>query len=472
MSFRPRAPRRRAALAPLLVPLALVAAAEARATEGPPDAKVAALEAELGRTRAELDGTKQALAATQDALALLAKRVDAMQGGAAAPGTAPPPAPGGATARLAPVNVDNPAVSFVVDVQGRSNTKGGEGAGFALGSGELFLSAPIDPFLRGYAALNGSSEEGFDIEEAALVTTALPWNFTVKGGRFFADVGRLSHWHDEALPFVDRPPSLERLVGGESGAEGLEVSWLAPFEPYLHVTAGLYNAIGSERREDIAAFFRGKRSFSELTYLVRPSTYLDLTDALNVEVGGSLALVPQDSRRQLYGVDVTLRHQPGSGGFYQGAVLGAEWLWNHERFDDERPVVDDAGALVFEDPDDPASLNAFEPAIRRFRRTGGYAYAEAFFGRRFSAGVRFDLSQALRSDPIDTSVRYDGFAALPGSARDEETMYSAFLTWMPSEFHRLRLQGDQIVRRGDDDQRVTLQWTAFLGSHSHGFNVR
>jgi hypothetical protein len=370
------------------------------------------------------------------------------------------------------VNADNPAVSFVVDVKGRSNTHGGEGAGFALGSGELFLSAPIDPFLRGYASIHGSTEEGFDIEEAALVTTSLPWNLRVKGGRFFADVGRLSHWHEEALPFVDRPPSLDRLIGGESGAEGVEVSWLAPFGPYLEVTGGLYNSIGSERREDGMDLFFGKRSFSELTYLVRPSTYVDVTDTLNVEVGGTFAAVPQDERRLLYGVDVTLRHQPGTSGFYQGTTIGAEWLWNDEKFRVEQAQVDESGVLLFETPDDPSSPNLFETTDRRFRRNGGYAYVESFFARRFSGGLRFDFSQALRDDPLDTSVRYADASELPSSRDGSETLYSAFLTWKPSEFQRLRLQGDQVVRPGRNDQRITLQWTAFLGSHAHGFDVR
>jgi outer membrane receptor protein involved in Fe transport len=96
-------------------------------------------------------------------------------------------------------------------------------------------------------------------------------------------------------------------------------------------------------------------------------------------------------------------------------------------------------------------------------------YFESFFGRRFSAGLRFDYSEAP-ADIVNTSVLY----LAPLSANpDQIRTYSLFVTWMPSEFHRLRLQLDQVVARDQpDDQRITLQWTAFLGSHSHGFTTR
>ena len=305
------------------------------------------------------------------------------------------------------------------------------------------MSAPIDPFLRGWATLNGSSEEGFDIEEAAVVTTSLPYNLTVKGGRFFADVGRLPHWHDEALPFTDRPPSIDRLIGGEAQAEGLEATWLAPTEHYISVTTGIYNTIGAERNAELRdAGFEGDRSFNELTWLVHPATYFDLSDTLNLELGGTFATVSQHGTRYLYGLDATLRHQPGTSGFYQGFTLGTEWYWNNERFEDVEVGTDpDSGEAIF--------------GSRRFDRNGGYAYIEGFFGRRYSLGLRGDYAE----DPF--------------GPKNAQRTYSAFATWYPSEFHRLRFQVDQIdPENAPSDTRFSLQWTAFMGSHSHGFTTR
>ena len=389
--------------------------------------EVASLRKELATTKSDLAETQAALAKTQRLVEDLSRKVDdfSTQGPAASAERTPP---ADETARLPPVNVDNPSISFVVDGKARTNTQGDDGVGFLIGSAELFVSAPIDPFLRGYASINGTSEESFDVEEAALVTTALPYNLTVKGGRFFADVGRFPHWHDEALPFVERPASIDRLFGGEARAEGLETSWLAPTDQYIEVTTGVYNAIG-EGPADLGSTI-GQPSYSELTYLVHPHTYVDVTDTMNVELGGTFFAAPSDTRRRLWGVDVTLRHQPGTSSFYQGSVIGSEWYWNNEEFFD-----------VDGNPE-------------RFKRGGGYAYLESFFGRRYSGGLLFDHAEDIAGP----------------TAR--QNSYSGFVTWMPSEFQRLRFQVDEIDQTGKNDQRFWLQWTAFIGSHSHGFAAR
>jgi len=416
--------------------VALTALMSAGLAEGEtPETQISALKAELAATKGELSRTQSALEA-------LERKVDALAAAPAAPAAAEPP-PKLETARILPVNADNPGISFVIDAQGASNTQGSDGAGFLLGTGELFVSAPIDPFLRGYASINGRTDQSFDIEEAALVTTALPGNLTVKGGRFFADFGRFAHWHDEALPFVNRPQSIDQFIGGESQAEGVETSWLAPIDQFLQVTVGVYNSLGADRFDDPSAFgsMKGQRSFSELTYLVHPTTYFDLTDTMNVELGGSLVAIPTGAARELYGVDVTFRHQPGTSSFYQGTVVGVEWLWNNEQFND---------VVLGTDPITGADVTG----SGRFHRNAGYAYFESFFNRRFSAGARFDYAEQLFG------------------AKDLTRTYSAFLTWQPSEFQRLRFQWDDVGIDGPDDQRFTLQWTAFIGSHSHGFAAR
>jgi hypothetical protein len=437
--MRVRRFRGRAAAACVLAAGVGLAAPGARTAEP----EVERLRQELASTRAELSETKHELSTTRAALEVLTQRVDALQPAAAAtaPGAATPGA--GTTARLAPVNADNPAISFVVDTGLAYATDSSwgsigypDGWAFELKSAELFVSAPIDPFLRGYASINASSDEGFSVEEAALVTTSLPWNLTVKGGRFFADFGRLPHWHEEALPFVDRPPSIDRLIGGESTAEGAEVSVLLPIEPFVQLTGGLYNAVGGEYLEELNedGFF-GRRSFDEFNVLGRVHTYLDLTDTVNAELGGTWLGVPNENQRSTWGGDLTVRHQPGTSGLYQGLVWGTEWLWNDQRFTER----DEDGMRI---------------ATARNRRTGGYTYVEAFLARQYSAGARFDHSEA------------------PDGEADLARTVSAFLTWMPSEFQRLRFQFDNTWGDQPSNQRFTLQWTAFLGSHTHGFATR
>ena len=427
------------AILALLLTAAGVLGIASHATATQHDDDLAKVKAELEKTQSELGATRAQLDATRAALEKLAEKVDRIESGSSTTASATTSGP-----RIAPVNADNPAISFVVDTEFSTGNLD-PGYNFSLQSGELFISAPIDPFLRGYASLNASSDEGFGLEEAALITTSLPWNLTVKGGRFMSDVGRMPHWHNEQLPFVNRPESIERMFGGETISEGAEVTWLAPIDHYVRVTTGLYNTIGAENSDELFDNgFDGRRSFNELTWLVHPSTYFDLSDTLNLEIGGTYFTVNHDSTRNLFGADVTLRHQPGTSGFYQGFVLGSEWYWNSERFDDiEQGIDPDTGEAIL--------------GSQRFHRNGGYAYLEAFLGRRYSVGVRGDYAEDI------------------AGPADRQRTLSAFATWLPSEFQRLRLQADAISQNGNDGgdgYQITLQWTGFLGSHSHGFAAR
>jgi hypothetical protein len=162
---------------------------------------------------------------------------------------------------------------------------------------------------------------------------------------------------------------------------------------------------------------------------------VDLTDTLNAELGGTWLGVPDENQRSLWAADLTVRHQPGTSGTYQGLVWGTEWLWNDQRFEER----DDEGMLI--------------DTVRN-HRMGGYSYVEAFFARQYSVGTRFDYSEA------------------PDGDSDLAQTVSAFVTWMPSEFQRLRFQFDNTWGDQETNQRFTLQWTAFIGSHAHGFATR
>src|SRR5207253_465985 len=109
----------------------------------------------------------------------------------------------------------NPAIGLIVDTVGSygSKTRGD----FELRAAELGISASVDPFARGYAIITGSNQGGFDVEEAAIVTTSLPYNLTAKGGRFFAYFGRLSKFHDRAVADPRGPRAGLQLVAPQPG---------------------------------------------------------------------------------------------------------------------------------------------------------------------------------------------------------------------------------------------------------------
>ncbi len=332
----------------------------------------------------------------------------------------------------------NPAIGLILD--SAFSSKDNARANFEFRSAELGISASIDPFARGYALLNGTPD-GIEVEEAAIVTTSLPYNLTVKGGRFFADFGRLSHFHDHELPFVNRPLVLDRFVGGESQADGMEASYLAPISQYLMLTAGAYNKMGGENgRAD-----NGRpRDFSKFTYLGRAATFFNLNDENSIDLGGSYAYTPKidvehGGKPPLAGADLTYRYTPLSQAGYRGLVWGTEFLFNREN----QPV----GGF----PEEPAD----EPLVLKHRDAVGlYSYVEARLTRRFYPGFLFDYVQ-------DT-----------GGLEPSTRAYSPYLTVWASEFQRLRLQYTYLDEPGNHENQFFVQWTAILGSHVHGFRDR
>src|SRR5262249_59803909 len=159
---------------------------------------------------------------------------------------------------------------------------------------------------------------------------------------------------------------LDRYIGGESQADGIEVSYLAPLPQYLTLTYGMYNKLGAEnRRVDNLV----PRDFSQFTYFGRAATFFNLNDDNSIELGASYAYTPevkieQDSNRHLAGVDLTFRYIPLSQASYRGLVWGTEVLYNREN----RPV----GGF----PEDQTA-----PPPEAFRRRTAYGF-DNFRGRR------------------------------------------------------------------------------------------
>ncbi|HVE12126.1 MAG TPA: hypothetical protein VNI01_01915 [Elusimicrobiota bacterium] len=378
-----------------------------------------------GGESAELKDTKEQLKALQE-------RVSALEG---------------APAKTS-ISAFNPAMGMALDTVYR---QADDKASFLLRAAELNIEAPIDPFLKGWAIITGSNG-GVDLEEAALQTTALPWNLTVTGGRLFASFGRLAHFHDHELPVIDRPRSLDTFIGGETQADGVEVSYLFPTPFYLNAVFGAYNKIGADN--DRRTNDQG-RPLDEFTYLGRLSTYADLSDAHSVELGVDSAWTPKrkmvedvtvtgspaatitsgDTWRSLSGVDFTYRYQPSQGGLYKGVVWGTEAMLNDER--------------------------RFDPSTRlptgRVHAYGGFSYVQVKLGRHWRPGVLADLSEDL------------------DNARRLVKTYTAFLTYDVTEFQRLRLAYSRVCNNVPGMLRsdvIALQWTGVLGHHVHGFRDR
>ena len=130
----------------------------------------------------------------------------------------------------------NPSMGLVLDANVQNLGKAG--GNFDFRSAELGIAASVDPFARMYSFINGT-KDGVEIDEAAAITSSLPYNLTVKAGRFLADFGRFPKVHEHELPFVNEPLSVQRMIGGETQADGVEVNYLFPTPFFLRATLGV-----------------------------------------------------------------------------------------------------------------------------------------------------------------------------------------------------------------------------------------
>jgi hypothetical protein len=277
---------------------------------------------------------------------------------------------------------------------------------------------------------------------------------TAKGGRFFADFGRFPKYHVHELPFVNQPLSIQRMVGGESQADGAELNYLFPTPFFLRATVGGYNKIGADNEQ---VDNLKPRAASRFTYLGRLNTYFDLTDNNSVELGTSLAYTPSvrlsgdasGGDRILGGVDLTYRYQPLASTLYQGFTWGSEFYNNSQRFPFDIDVPD---------PNDP-SIVTTQTVGKRRRSYGGYTYGELKLNRNWSTGFLFD------------------YAPIVDNPSQRTLSYSPYLTWYLSEFNRLRFQYSYLKNNFSADKaekgnQFFVQWTTTIGAHTHGFVTR
>jgi uncharacterized coiled-coil protein SlyX len=366
----------------------------------------------------------------------------------------------------------NPSIGLVGETifsyrsRGSSQTGSDRPGGFDAfqRSVELNAAASVDPFAKAYIVANASAdaatgESTFGIEEAALQTESLPWNLTVKAGRFFGEFGRLGYIHDHELPFVNRPLVLDQYIGGESRTDGVQVNWLLPVEHYVSLTVGVGNQFGGDNPpNDIGEF----RHLSGWNYWGRLSTYFDLTPDISLEPGLSGLWNPKtkgqwsspgdinptfpdvgdntftERERRLVGADLVLSYKPLRNNQFKSLIWGTEVLYSDNRYD-----VGASGGPVSRQ-----SVGAY----------GLYSYLTYKWHRQWSNGVQYEWLEDAVNKQAKTSA------------------YSANVTWALSHWNQLRLQytytDHNAVSGLKPDNAVYLQWAWIIGSHSHGWQQR
>jgi len=350
--------------------------------------------------------------------------------------------------------------------------------GFTLSNMELQLEGAVDPYFRGTAVMamviDAEGETVLEAEEAYLTTTQLPADLQLKAGVYFTEFGRLNRQHAHTWEFVDQPIVLGRYFGGDGlRGPGARASWLAPVPFFLEFQSGVQNPRGETQtsfigNEEVWPGITGSSgdevpgsgggfpfrkgtvdNLGDMLLTERVSTSLDLTDESSFVLGGSALFGPnstgEDGRTQIYGVDFYYRWRPTDN--YQGfpfVSFQTEAMWRNYRADS-----------FFGDIDDDGTNEAFPS--RRFRDFGSYAQMLWGITRPWVAGARAEY------------VDGNGLATGGNGSLDRRIRYALNLTYYPTEFSRIRLQGnwDRIQELNDNSYfSVWLQFEILFGAHA------
>ncbi len=370
---------------------------------------------------------------------------------------------------LAPKGGISPNISVAIDAVGSYSQKQ-DNVRLTPRDAELMFQANIDPFARAYLITNAGSEldptgkQGafdqvtFGLEEAAIETTALPFGLQLKAGQFFADFTRLGKFHPHDLPFVDHPPVLEQLLGGETKGRGVELNWVPPVPYYIKLTLGAVDNVGAERsalggfnldRESTRVFQTPEtRGFGSLTYYWRGASVIELGESVFLHMGTNVLHGRDEGTRTVWGADAKLVWRLSGN---NEAEIGGEFLSGRQ-----------SGALTH-------PLHGADTGGARGK--GGYVYAQYRIGKTWTPGVRFDFVRTHTLAEADST----GGTTTDSLETSDETLraVSGYLGYQISEYQRLRLQltyanSNQAIS-GDSkhDLQAFLQWTILLGSHQH-----
>lgn len=336
-------------------------------------------------------------------------------------------------------NILNPNISVIGWFQaeaGRRHLEAGveEPAPFQFKEVEIAFQSIVDPYTRAdiFVAIEG--EGVVEIEEAYLSSLRLPYDLGLKVGKFKANFGTFNRTHRPETAFADRPLVHEKFFGGEglSGA-GASLSWHVP-NPWIFVNVDAEVTNAPEAAET-PAFDKARKR--DLLYLGRLNGYYDLTEAANVAFGGSYvygsagqeAIADINSfrvlRSQLYGLDLTFRWKNPRRAIYRSVLWRTEILWNKKDVSHLSPVTS----------------------------MGLFSHLEYQFARRWSAGSRYDWSEA------------------PGDNAGHDQGGLLYLTFTPTEYSLISLQGRHVRRvDGTDENLGFLKVTFNIGPHgTHPF---
>jgi len=323
--------------------------------------------------------------------------------------------------------------------------------GLTVDSAELFFFSPVDPYLNFYANLP-VTDAGIEIEEAYVVTTALPEGWQIKGGKFKSNFSRLDSQHPHAWDFWDIALPYRAFLGGEGlgGEKGVQLTYLPALPIYTIFGAEVLQGenpllFGGDAEE-------GPHAFS---FFVKSS--LDTSDHSTLYFGPSVLFGKTRSTSIIPGAEVT-----GNSSLYG---MEAVWKWKPTSrrtltIQSEYLLFTQSGNAVSSDPADP-TITIIDPLRRK---QDGFYIQGIYRINRWGIGARYDTINVFSDTFKQADVQTDY-----GKPR----RVTASLEYNPSEFTRIRLQvshdrSDTVTGRTNDE--AILQFNFTVGAHpAHSF---
>jgi hypothetical protein len=311
--------------------------------------------------------------------------------------------------------------------------------GFNLQELELSIQAAVDPYFR-FDSFIVFSLFGVEIEEVYGTTTALPGDLQLRFGQFLTRFGRINPTHPHAWDFVDQPFAIGRIFGAEGNrALGLEVSWLAPLPWYAEIVASTTRADGdASNRSFFGGDNLGVEGPEDLLYVTALKQFFDLSHDWSLLWGLSAAFGPnstgRSNRTEVYGTDLFVKYRP----ITRESSLQLKWQSElfHRRVQTPDTVLYDHSL---------------------------YTQLVWGFEKQWAVGARYEWGSP--------TYNLDGTRVvqpLDPEWTDHRHRVSSALTFLPTEFSRLRLQASMDLPAWRDDPIFAAFLAAELAVGAHG----
>jgi len=307
--------------------------------------------------------------------------------------------------------------------------------GFSLGESEISFTANIDPFMLGFLDISFNDRNEPNVEEAYILTKDLPYNFTLKAGRFLSGIGYLNERHSHDWLFSDAALPNRAFLNNQYGDDGVQLRWLAPTDQFLE--------FGAEVFRGDAWPAAGAKNTGAGTYTAFVHTGNDINDSSSYlaalswlhsdAIGRNSGSKDFNGKTDLGIASAVYKWSPGGNPTVQNLTISSELFYD-------------------------AQSGAYNGVAVNQDRWGYYIQGDYQFMPRWSFGLRYAGLGTAHVPLALAGTELDDF----GHAPNAET---ALLEFDSSEFGRFRAQFTHDEGGVHPNDELLLQYTVIYGPH-------